>query len=134
MLRLRAQGKEQSRALRRADSSARQVAGHGTGHFRGKGTGQRAESREQGREQGLTESGAQVRAESRAQVREPDRAQGRDLVGQISRGYVPRRGGCVPEWDAVSALKYALALIVTHLVSDCTHSRGTVQPIGKCRR
>ena len=34
--------------------------------------------------------------------------QGRDAVGQISRGYVPRLGGCVPKWDAVSALKYAL--------------------------
>ena len=40
VLRLRAQGKEHSRALRRAESRARQVTGHGTGHFRGKGTGQ----------------------------------------------------------------------------------------------
>ena len=40
VLRLRAQGKEQSRALRKAESRARQVTGHGTGHFRGKGTGQ----------------------------------------------------------------------------------------------
>ena len=59
--------------------------------------------------QDILEGRVQVRAHSRAQVREPDRAQGRDAVGQISRGYVPRRGGCVPEWDAVRALKYALS-------------------------
>ena len=38
---------------------------------------------------------------------------------KFREGYVPKAGGCVPKWDAVSMLKYALAR--TMHTTDSTH-------------
>ena len=38
---------------------------------------------------------------------------------KFREGYVPKAGGCVPKWDAVSMLKYALRQLIIVISATC---------------